>query len=199
MPEHYNNNRNNNDLEGTKENLENRPRHISLVIDTIDTDPRFIDHVQQNNIAIIGHSMGGYTALAIAGGKPWSQDREEINVTPDSRVNAIILLAPATAFFTPRGSLSNVTVPILLLSAEKDQITPKEHAELVLDQVPDTTKIHSEIVENAGHFSFLSPFPESMRNPQFLPSTDPKGFDRENFHNILNKKLLTFLGGTIEQ
>ncbi len=197
MPEHYKNNRNNNDLEGTNENLEYRPRHISLVIDTIYSDSQLRDHVQQNIVAIVGHSMGGYTALALAGGEPWSQDREKIFVTPDSRIKAVVLLAPATAFFTPKGSLDNVTVPILLLAAEKDQITPKEHSELVLNQVLDKTMVHFEIIENAGHFSFLSPFPKSMRSPKFLPSTDPKGFDRESFHSSLNKKILTFLRGAI--
>ena len=64
---------------------------------------------------------------------------------------------------------------------------------LILDNVPDNTKVQCNIIENAGHFSFLSPFPESMINPTFAPSQDPMRFNREDFHNKLNAEILKFL------
>jgi predicted dienelactone hydrolase len=191
--EHYKNNRKDNDLGNTKENLENRPRHVNLTIEAIYSDPFFKDHVDKENIAIIGHSLGGYTALAVAGGKPWTRDKEAVLVTSHPGVKAIILLAPATSFFSPKGSLDNVTIPIYLVVAEKDDITPTNHSEIVSSGIPDKSKLLFEEVKNAGHFSFLSPFPKSLTHRKIIPSQDPDGFDREAFHHSLNKKILQFL------
>ncbi|MFL6231735.1 MAG: hypothetical protein ACJ76N_01240 [Thermoanaerobaculia bacterium] len=66
-------------------------------------------------------------------------------------------------------------------------------AELLLDRVPDRGQVTWREIENAGHFSFLSPFPPQMRNPDFLPSTDPAGFDRERLHERLPGEILDFL------
>jgi predicted dienelactone hydrolase len=189
--EHPGNNRNDNSLEGTHENLVRRPRHIRLTIDAVSWE--LGAHVQPDNVAVMGHSMGGYAALAIAGGIPWSKDGKRVEVTPDPRVRALVLLAPGTAFFYPEGSLRDVTIPILMLTAEHDPVTPRWQAELLLDRVPDRDQVTWREIENAGHFSFLSPFPPHLRNPGFLPSTDPEGFDREKLHEQLTEEIRPFL------
>jgi len=194
MIEHYKNNRNNNELEGKIENLENRPKHISLTIDIILLNKKFENHIDKGKIAVIGHSMGGYSALALTGGIPYTKYGEKVKTVIDKRVKAIILLAPATGFYNYINSLDDVEVPILFFSAEKDKFTTmEEHKGIINNQLLHNKNVLFEIVENAGHFSFLSPFPESMISPNFLPSTDPKGFDRENFHLELNKKIYEFL------
>jgi predicted dienelactone hydrolase len=193
MLEHAGNNRNDNALEGTHENLVNRPRHVRLTMDAVSFDPMLGTCVQPDNAAIIGHSIGGYTALAVAGGTPWSETRQRVDVVPDPRVRALVLLAPATGWYLPEDSLRTVNVPILMLVAEHDSFTPRWQAELVLNGVPDRAQVTYRVVENAGHFSFLSPFPPQMRNAKFLPSTDPEGFDREKFHERLPGEVLDFL------
>ncbi|HEY6872078.1 MAG TPA: alpha/beta fold hydrolase [Geobacteraceae bacterium] len=197
LPEHPGNNRDDNALNGTVENLVNRPRHIRLTIDAVSADAHFEDRVQPDNTAIIGHSMGGYTALAVAGGEPWTEKGEKVEVKPDGRVKALVLLAPATAWFMPEDALRNVTIPILLLVAEHDPFTPRWQGELVLERVPDRSRVTCRVIENAGHFSFLSPFPPAMRSSKFPPSVDPAGFDRERFHEKLNAEVLAFLDGTL--
>lgn len=193
MIEHYKNNRNDNQLEGEIENLENRPKHISLTIDEM-LKNRFKDYIDKEKIVVIGHSMGGYTALALTGGIPYTKEAERVKTVLDKRVKAIILFAPATAFFNYNNSLDNVKNPILFFSAEKDELTTlEEHKSIINKQLSHNKNVVFEIVENAGHFSFLSPFPKSMRNPNFLPSTDPKGFNRDRFHLELNKKIYDFL------
>jgi len=37
-----------------------------------------------------------------------------------------------------------------------------------------------------------------MRNPRFLPSTDPEGFDREKLHEQLPAEILDFLDRTLK-
>jgi predicted dienelactone hydrolase len=197
MLEHYGNNRNNNALENTTENLVTRPRHVSLTIDFLLSDNFFSNHIAQNKIGVIGHSMGGYTALALAGGIPRTREGQVVEVASDSRVKAIVLLAPGTGWFM--NSLDKVTIPILIFIAEHDPITPKWNGEIVLNCVPDKLKVTYKEIENAGHFSFLSPFPLTMKNADFLPSMDPVGFDREKFHKQLPIDILDFLNGKLNE
>jgi len=194
MLEHFGNNRNNNDLADSIENLQFRPRHVSLTIDYLLSESIFGQSISIGKIAVIGHSFGGYTALALAGGTPWTQAGQKVEVQNDPRVKALVLMAPAAAYFIPESSLANVTIPILLLIAEHDQFTPQKWtSDVILNGVPDKSKVIFKTIENAGHFSFISPFPTTIKNPNFLPSTDPKGFDREKFHNQLPTDIFNFL------
>jgi predicted dienelactone hydrolase len=198
MLEHYGNNRNNNELEKSIKNLQYRPRHVSLTIDYLLSQNIFGQSISIDKVAIVGHSFGGYTALALAGGTPWTQKRQQVEVQNDPRVKALVLMAPAAAYYIPESSLDKVTIPILLLIAENDQYTPKKWtADVILNGIPDKSKLTLKTISNAGHFSFISPFPATMKNPNFLPSTDPVGFDREEFHKELPKEILDFLNGRL--
>jgi predicted dienelactone hydrolase len=206
MPEHPGNNRNNNELVDTVANLANRPRHIRLVIDWALSSEAFGSSLMPDKVAVIGHSMGGYTALAIAGGIPTAFPREtpdqrarQIDVDPDGRVKAVVLLAPASAWFMAPDALIGVRVPILMWTAEKDSYAPEFHAQIIKAGVPDQALIEHRIAANAGHFSFLSPFPEGMTNPAFPPSQDPEGFNRECFHQEMNAGILEFLKRVISR
>lgn len=191
MIEHYGNNRNNNELEYTISNLQFRPRHVSLSIDYLLSQTPFSDHINQNKIAIIGHSMGGYTALALAGGIPHTVEGIKVEVNKDDRIKALVLLAPAAGWF--KHSLNDITTPILLYTAEHDIFTPTWNADIIKDGIHYTSLVKHHEIKNAGHYSFITPFPEAMKNPNFAPSTDPEGFDREAFHQILPKEIFAFL------
>jgi predicted dienelactone hydrolase len=106
LPEHIGNSRSENSLEKTAANLENRPRHLSLTIDAAFADPIIGPHLLKERVGIIGNSIGAYTALAVAGGRPRASPHETpdqhprpVNVQPDSRVGALVLLMPATFWF----------------------------------------------------------------------------------------------------
>src|SRR6187402_3400030 len=99
MLQHHGNNRNDNHLENTIENLINRPHHVSLTIDALLNKDTFGNSIAANKIAVIGHSMGGYTALALAGGVPRTKEGEKVETTADKRVKAIVLLAPGVGWF----------------------------------------------------------------------------------------------------
>lgn len=200
LPEHPFNNRNDNSWEDTVQNLYYRPRHIRMAIDWFCGSERFRHRINPDAVSVIGHSMGGYTALAAAGGVPTSFPRESpdgslqvIEVEPDSRIRSLVLLAPASVWFREEGALRAVNLPILMLDAEKDPFTPAFHAQIILNGVADREKVYYRTVRNAGHFSFLSPFPPSMAVPSFLPSQDPPEFDRERFHEALCADVLEFL------
>ncbi len=159
MPEHPGNNRNNNDLAGTDANLVNRSRHIRMVMDW--------EFAKSGAVAIIGHSLGGHTALDVAANA--------------ARVRALVLLSPAAA---PPVTLAAVRVPILMLTAGQEDQAP---AEIIHRATPQT---EYRVVPNAGRYSFLSPFPEGVATPA---AKDPPGFDRVRFHEEMNADVLAFL------
>ncbi|SEW51559.1 alpha/beta hydrolase family protein [Chitinophaga arvensicola] len=191
MPEHYGNNRNNTSLENTVENLQLRPRHVSLTIDHLLTAPFLSGAADANKIAVIGHSMGGYTALALAGGRPITKEGEHVEVPHDNRVKAIVLMAPGAGWFNHPDN--HISCPVLLLTAEHDNITPGWNAQVVQKIATDPSLVSFTEVKNAGHFAFISPFPAAMTNPGFPPSSDPAGFDRVAFHQQLPIDILDFL------
>ena len=200
LPEHPGNNRNDNRLAGTHTVLADRPRQVSLVIDWAYDHERFAESLLPERVAVVGHSLGGYTALAIAGGHPGAAPHETpdgearlIPVIPDPRVRAVVLLAPATPWFAWPGALQDVHVPIQMWTAEKDEATPPWHGEVVREGVRDSTLVEHHVVANAGHYSFLSPFPQAMTSPSFPPSQDPPGFDRQRFHGDLECEVEAFL------
>lgn len=184
--EHYGNNRLNNELEKSIINLQYRPLHSSLTIDYLLNNEFFASHINSKQIGFIGHSFGGYTGLALAGGKPCTKEGLDIEVKSDNRIKLLVLMAPAAAFFMKPMALLNVKIPILLLIAEKDSFTPKAITEdLILKGVSNPVNVKTLTINNAGHFSFITPFPVAMASPNFLPSTDPDGFDRQKFHEEL--------------
>ena len=204
LPRHHANHRDDNAWHNTADNLVARPRHLSLAIDGLLV--AFGAAVRPDWVALIGHSLGGYTALALAGGLPGSLPHEHADGTPqpipvmsDARVRALVLLAPATVWYRAAAALRNVHVPILLLTGDKDEWTPDFHAQIVLNGVADRQRVQHHIVENAGHYSFLSPFPAARTGPAFPPSQDPPGFDRAHFQGELQAEILKFLEQHLER
>ncbi|HEX2075286.1 MAG TPA: hypothetical protein VHF92_15995 [Geodermatophilus sp.] len=80
-----------------------------------------------------------------------------------------------------------------MLSGAQDAHTPAWHAQIVLDGVPDPRRVEHRAVADAGHFSFLSPFPPALVGPALPPSQDPPGFDRQAFHAVLVRDVQRFL------
>ncbi len=192
-PEHPSDNRNDKSMMGTEENMARRPRHAAMTLSAVIDDAQLGPHVDASAIAVIGHSYGGYTALAMAGGQPWSMARQPVTVQADARVKAAVLMAAAAAPYQPPDALQAVRIPLLVLSGDQDPVTPLWQAELVRDRVPDPAQVTLQVVNGAGHFAFITPFPAAMRSESFAPSTDPPGFDREQFHRELPQTIHAFL------
>ncbi len=72
LVEHPGNSRSDDALAGTPANLAGRPRHVRRVIDAVLADPALAPRIPATGIAVRGHSIGAYTALAVAGGQPRS-------------------------------------------------------------------------------------------------------------------------------
>lgn len=209
LPAHTGNTRLDNTLAGTAANLANRPRHITLTIDASLADAVLGPHIARSDdgasIAVIGHSIGGYTALAAAGAIAWSGPYErkdshalpeQVPVTPDPRIRALVLLNPATFWFIA-GSLRPVNLPILMRTGEKDEVTLIEHANKIIEGVANPALVEHQDIPGAGHFAFMSKFPPEMTRPNFKPSQDPAGFDREAIQPEFFADVTAFLRRTL--
>jgi predicted dienelactone hydrolase len=204
LPEHTGNSYNDNSLAQTLANLENRPRHIILTIDAVISDALIGDSIRRTAVGIIGHSIGAYTALTVAGGRPWAGAHETRDGQPkqvfaqlESRVSALVLLMPASFWF-PEGSLRDVRVPILIRTGTMDKITPASpHAERIIEGVADSSLIECEAVVGAGHHSVMSKFPQALVSVDFPPSQDPVGFDRESYQPTLFSDIERFFRSKI--
>jgi predicted dienelactone hydrolase len=200
LPEHVGNSRNDNGLAGSVANLQARPRHVGLAIDAARADPLIRGYLSPQPPALIGVSIGAYTALACAGGRPWAAPHETadgrpcpVDIVRPAAVGPLVLLAPATFWFIPEGSLKSVTAPILMFSGDRDEITPASCAALVRTGVARPEQVTHEVVPGAGHFSFLSLFPKDLDRPGFPPAHDPPGFDRRGFQGALFPAVTAFL------
>ena len=202
--EHPGNSRADDSQANTPANLANRPRHVRRTLDAAFADPVLGPHLRPGVAAVIGHSLGGYTALAVAGGRPMALPDQTPNgvaqpvpVEPDPRVRALVLLAPALPWFMGPGALAGVHAPLLVRTGERDPVTPPAFVEQILRGLPADTRLDYQVVPGAGHFAFFTPVPPAMVSPAFPPSQDPPGFDRAAYQVQLHADVLGFLRATL--
>lgn len=221
LPLHPKNNYQDNTAEGTNQNWRNRPQHISATIDSIFSKAKFSASINTDKIAVIGHSAGGYTALAVAGGvadtthiielcrsqptinepfcglvKANKIKAEKISNMQDKRIKAIVLMAPVGILFKSEDALDKVTISALMLRAEKDsELTEPYEAEVIAKNYPNQELLTYCTVANAGHYSFITPFPKAIQSELGVVAQDPEGFDRSVFDKRLRADILTFLEG----
>ena len=198
LVEHPRNNRDCDDLAGTDTVLRNRPLHLGAVLGHVLADGDLGPGASGVGVGVVGHSLGGCTALALAGGRPTAFGHETpdgapaaVPVAEDDRIRALVLLAPATPWFMAPGSLAGVRPPVLVFTGSRDEHTPAWHGRLVEAGVAGP--VDHRVVDGAGHFSFLSPFPPHLVSPALPPSQDPPGFDRPAFFETFPKEVRRFL------
>lgn len=205
VPEHPYDNRN--DARGAEriELLAERPRDLKRCADSLFASALFGRVLVPEAFAIVGHSIGAYSGLALAGGVPTSlphqsPDRQarRIEVERDRRVKALVLLAPATPWFRLRGSLEAITAPMLMIASYADAAAPYFYmCQAVLDGVRPGHPVDYRLVEGASHYGFLSPWPDALKGPGIPPSLDPPGFDRRAFLDQLYIDIGAFLTRTM--
>jgi dienelactone hydrolase len=106
-----------------------RPLLTKAVLDSILESETFGAHIDSDNIGITGHSFGGFTALAIAGG-PFQGNTATVS---DERIKAGVIAAPwvggnydgndVFAFGPNNSDLKRVTTPMICLFGTKDEST----------------------------------------------------------------------------
>jgi len=195
-----------------------RPKQVSRTVDAVLQATDLGARIQPGRIGVVGHSNGGYTALAIAGAPPTPRAiMEHCRQHPDDtkfcsfggaatreatasggaipdlrdrRVRAIVLLAPNAAPFTDE-ALGKVTVPVRLYGAERDDLTlVRYHAARLAKALPHATEYR--LISGAGHFSFVAGYPTLLKFVAGEAARDPDGFDRDAMHAVINAEIVDF-------
>ena len=203
---------------GTYEVWYGRPRQISEGIEALLADATLGAATDPDRIAIIGHSAGGYTALALVGGRAdMGRARTHCREHPDDgfcqvrlpdqtrvaapsgripdsrdvRIKAAVAMAPPGILLDPI-SLAKVGVPVRLYAAELDAVVPgRYHAEPLRQTIQPAPEF--VLVRGAGHYAFVEPFPDAVKQQAGEGATDPPGFDRAIFQEKLRHEIAEFL------
>lgn len=130
----------------------NRPRDVSVVIDRMiarsrTPGDRLYRIVNPYQIGVTGHSFGGFTSLAVAGGYE--------TFAPDPRVRAIMPIAPA-ADLLPDAQLAAIRVPVMVLGGTLDTTTPLEPNSRLAFELPSSRRVYRADVIGADHSHFAS-------------------------------------------
>ncbi len=131
-----------------------RPQDVSFVLDEfakLNTQPGVLNsQLNTNKVTVIGHSLGGYTALALVGAeldlehlRQFCQNSLSLAKSPgdwlqcaatglkgrklqlkDSRVKNVIALNPLVGEIFGRQGMAKVNSPVLMLTGTEDTLTP---------------------------------------------------------------------------
>lgn len=216
-PVHPSDNFQNSSASSTK-SWHDRPNEISQTLDVILADKAIAKYIDQASIAVLGYAAGGYTALAAVGAhgdtehliKYCRQSKykssicqplrakklqsKSLEFDSDERIKAIVLMAPVGVLFQAENALEDVNVPTLLLQAEKDQeLLEPYHSKVIVNNFANKSLLTYCVVPNAGHYSFITPFPTEIKDKVGVMARDPKGFNRSKFHQQLSEDIRDYL------
>lgn len=209
--------------------LAERPRQVSRVLDAVLGDPTWNDLIPKDargfRVGALGHSAGGYTVLALAGGRfdigrlvaHCNLHRADDPIfCRKSDPNAPPIAASATAFEAsplrdPRvravvalaplgvvfdpGSLERIAVPVTIYGAAQDRWLLPRFHADYVAARIRGATLH--VVPNAWHFAFV----DSPSGP--IPSEDgdlrddPPGFDRQAFLRELQRDVPAFFDAAL--
>ena len=206
--------------------FDERPRQVSRVLDALLADaawgPRIARDAQGPRVGAVGHSAGGYTVIALAGGVPAPQRveahcgqhgaedpvfcklprgmsapaRQTPRAAPlvDKRVRAVAALSPVGVVFDP-DSLRRLTTPVAVWVAALDRfLVPRFHGEWLAQQLPANPLRR---VPNAWHFAFMDAPTLPIPSPDGDLAADPPGFDRGRFLEQLGQDLGDYFDATL--
>jgi predicted dienelactone hydrolase len=175
-----------------------RPLDIRYLLDQLEvlsqTDPRFAGRINLKQVGVIGQSLGGYTALALAGAeinqKQLAQDcqnSDTLNLSlllqcralqlpqseptfRDDRVKAVIAVNPIGSSLLGKTDLSKINIPVLIIGGTADTVAPALLEQILPFTWLQTPDKYLMLLEGGTHFSTIdAPTAASQNNQVELP------------------------------
>ncbi len=165
-----------------------QPQDVSLVLDTlaakVKTDGPWQGKFDVNNVGILGHSLGGYTAIASGGATlEWPEvlkqceqlnQPNQINLNPallwqcqgvhsepppsnlkDDRVKAVLAINPVTNPIFGTDGINNIAVPLMVVAGSDDIFAPPLPEQIIPFAALDRNDKYLLLARNATHLSFI--------------------------------------------
>ena len=201
-----------------------RPQQLSQVIDALLKDPswgpRITSDTRGPRVGALGHSAGGYSVLALAGGaaeparlldhcsKNRARDPIFCSIGGSSTTSAP---SPATSeelparpdrrvravvALAPVGvvfspqSLQGIAIPVAIYQAQRDRFLVPRFHSQWINRHLPSAEMHS--VRNAWHFAFMDKPGMAIATEDGDLAADPPGFNRAAFLEQLGKDLPVF-------
>ena len=169
-----------------------RPLDIKYLLDVLEN--RYENKLNLQQVGVVGQSFGGYTALALAGAslnfEQLQQDCGQLdsflNVSlllqcratelpqkqynlRDPRIKAAIAINPITSSIFGRDGLSQIPIPVMLVSSTGDRVTPA-----LPEQIQPFSWLRGEqkylvLLEGGTHFSAIDK-PDFSPDPIEIPA-----------------------------
>ena len=200
---------------GTSANWHRRPQQLSAVLDRLLGDATFGPRIDSTRIGAIGHSAGGYSVLALIGGRAdmaalalhctarraqdpafcdYGRPEAEAGGTmpdlSDRRIRAIVVVAPVGALFGA-GAFAGAGAPAQIHRLDGDRVLRSPwHADNILALMGDRARL--VVHTKAHHFAFISPFPAALAGNVGPAARDPAGFNRRAFLSRIDGQILDF-------
>ncbi|MBW4695971.1 MAG: alpha/beta hydrolase [Lyngbya sp. HA4199-MV5] len=166
-----------------------RPRDVSYVLDELQrrlqTDATLQGHLKLEQVGLIGHSLGGYTALALAGAtlnfKQIQQDchpNRSLNLSVilqcragdlpskqytlrDPRIKAVFAINPLSSTIFSQQGMSQIQLPVAIVGGSEDIFTPAVPEQIRPFTWLQTPNKYLVLIEKGNHFSAPMPSPAS--------------------------------------
>ncbi len=164
--------------------LIDRPLDIKFLLDELTnlskSSPTFKGHLNLEQVGVVGQSFGGYTALALAGAKINFQQlktncialEDTLNVSlllqciavnlpnaeynlSDARVKAVITLNPVDSSIFGQSSLSQIKIPVMIVSSSGDTIAPALPEQIQPFTWLTTRNKYLVLINGGTHFSTI--------------------------------------------
>lgn len=128
----------------TAETYAGRRDDIINVYDALKADKIWRKRIDWQQVGLAGHSLGGYTVLALAGGWPaWKMPG----------IKSVLALSPYAAPLSDHGALGDIDIPVMYQGGTRDfGITPDVRRKGgAFDQTPKAVYVE---FEKTGHFGW---------------------------------------------
>ncbi|MEL7052135.1 MAG: alpha/beta hydrolase [Cyanobacteria bacterium J06588_5] len=163
-----------------------RPQDITAVLDALEAEQvrdRNLMYWDLASVGVLGHSLGGYTALSVGGASlnqnPLSESctelsnwipinpsmliqceisdlsNEAITVTADSRIKAVVALNPLASHILGESGLEQIDIPVMIVAGENDAFTPAVPEQIEPFNWLTTEEKTLVLIEQGTHFSLL--------------------------------------------
>jgi len=183
--------------------LVQQPLDVKRLLDELQRRSRTDSTLQTLNlqqVGVMGHSQGGYAALTLAGAplnvaqlRQDCQTGRSFNVAllvqcqaltlppiaeslQDSRIKAVLAISPVTSSLLGRAGLSQLQVPVMLVSSSDDTVTPAVSEQIRPFTWLTTPDRYLALITHGTHFSPLGGVtndPGALNIPSSLTGPNP--------------------------